>query len=148
VIGENNNGKSNLVDALRIVVYAHDGQRDARVWPTDFAHDGTGTPVGDEFTMELRFGSLTSSEMERLVTCLTGEADEVKAMIGMRANLDASGRPRLHWYGGAADQTELGGWAREAGIYTYLHPLRDATEDLRQGRRNRLVDLHHGYRRG
>lgn len=62
VIGENNNGKSNLVDALRIVVYAHGGQRDARVWPTDFAHDRTGTPVRDEFTIEPRFGSLTSSE--------------------------------------------------------------------------------------
>lgn len=60
--------------------------------------------------------------MGRLVTCLTGEGDEVKAMIGMRANSDASGRPRLHWYGGAADQTELEGWAREAVIDTYLHP--------------------------
>ena len=141
VIGENNTGKSNLVDALRVVVHAHGRQRDARVWPTDFAHEGTGRPVRDEFSIELTFGGLSKSERERMVTCLIGDADQVKAVLGLRATLSSGDRPRVHWYGGAADQTELEGWAREAVTYTYLHPLRDAVEDLRPGRRNRLVDL-------
>ena len=50
VIGENNAGKSNVIDALRLLFEPEAGPR-ARRWITeqDFRHDGTGLRTTDEF---------------------------------------------------------------------------------------------------
>ena len=54
VVGENNAGKSNLIDALRTVLEPEAGPR-GRCWlrEEDFAHDGEGTRIADELELEV-----------------------------------------------------------------------------------------------
>jgi predicted ATP-binding protein involved in virulence len=55
IVGENNAGKSNVIDALRTVLEPEVGPR-ARYWlrEEDFAHDGHGTRIADELELEVQ----------------------------------------------------------------------------------------------
>ena len=142
VLGENNAGKSNLIDAIRILLAPRAGPRFRR-WITsdDFAHDGRGIPVTDVFELEAIFGGLGENEQARMVTCLAPSLGDGFGRLRLRAHLRAAGKIDIAWYGGDSLQPEVEAWAREAVTHTYLHPLRDAAADLRPGRDNRLVDL-------
>lgn len=143
LVGENNVGKSNVIDACRLLFVAEAGPR-ARRWITedDFAHDPTGIRITDHFEVEAELGGLTAAEQARMVTCLApslGAPDA--ARLRLRARLRPDGRVDTDWLGGDADHPDIERWAREAITFTYLHPLRDAGADLRPGRDNRLVGL-------
>src|SRR3954453_16993193 len=71
LVGENNVGKSNVIDALRTVLEPEIGPR-GRLWlnDEDFRHDGTGTRVVDELEIEVRLENLDAAEQARMVTCL------------------------------------------------------------------------------
>lgn len=142
LVGENNIGKSNLIDALRLVLAAQNGPRE-QLWvrPEDFAHDGKGDPVTDQFTIGVVFGGLTPEQRGRLVTCLAPSISDDAARIVLRASTRESGPPSTEWLGGDHDNPDIELFARQAARYTYLPPLRDAQADLRPGRSNRLVKL-------
>jgi len=142
LVGENNAGKSNVVDALRTVLEAEGGPR-ARCWlrPDDFAHDGYGTWITDELELEVRLAELTEIEQARMVTCLSPSLGAGFARIRLQAKLGADGRVLAQHIGGDASHADAERHAREAVRFTYLHPLRDAAADLRPGRENRLVEL-------
>ncbi len=142
LVGENNAGKSNLIDACRVLFEPEAGPR-ARRWITaeDFAHDGTGTRTTDEFELEAEVVDLSEAEQARMVTCLAPSLGTGCARLRMRARLRPDGRVDIEWLGGDSDHPDLERWAREAITFTYLHPLRDAASDLRPGRDNRLVGL-------
>ena len=142
VVGENNAGKSNLIDALRTVLEAEAGPR-ARHWVGigDFAHDGRGNRLTDTFELEVRLSGLTNTEQARMVTCLAPKEGAGVAKLRVRATIGASGRIDTQWFGGDAQQPDVEGHARDAVRFVYLHPLRDAAADLRPGRDNRLVPL-------
>jgi putative ATP-dependent endonuclease of the OLD family len=71
IVGENNAGKSNVIDALRTVLEPEVGPR-ARCWlrEEDFAHDGHGTRVADELELEVQLSDLNTAEQARMATCL------------------------------------------------------------------------------
>jgi putative ATP-dependent endonuclease of OLD family len=142
LVGENNAGKSNVVDGLRTVLEAEGGPR-AGCWlrPDDFAHDGYGTPITDELELEVRLAELTEIEQARMVTCLAPSLGSGFARIRLHAKLGADGRVLARHIGGDASHADAERHAREAVRFTYLHPLRDAAADLRPGRENRLVEL-------
>jgi len=139
VVGENNAGKSNLIDALRLLTVPQVGPR-GRLWisPDDFAHDEEGTPVVDAFELEATYCELSPADEMRMVTCM---ASDGTARVRMRAGRLDSGRVEVQWFGGEAANPEMERWAREAVSHTYLPPLRDAAAELRPGRENRLVAL-------
>ena len=142
VVGENNTGKSNLIDACRLLFDAEAGPRSGPwISERDFAHDGAGTPVADSFELEAELADLDEGEQARMVTCLAPSLGPGFARLRLRARLRADGRAETEWVGGDSDHPEVERWAREAVSFTYLHPLRDAGSDLRPGRDNRLVDL-------
>src|SRR5262245_30635251 len=101
VVGENNAGKSNFIDALRIVLPPQAGPR-FKCWiaPEDFAHDGAGNPITDKFSIELTFGALDAGERARMVTCLAPSLGEGFARLRLAATLTKSGRVDVAWYGG------------------------------------------------
>jgi putative ATP-dependent endonuclease of OLD family len=140
--GENNAGKSNVIDACRLLFEAEAGPR-ARRWITeeDFAHDGRGVRTTETFELEAELADLDEAEQARMVTCLAPSLGPGWARLRLRARLRADGRVDTEWLGGDSDHPDLEGWAREAVTFTYLHPLRDAASDLRPGRDNRLVAL-------
>jgi len=144
LVGENNAGKSNVIDGLRTVLEAEGGPR-AACWlrPDDFAHDGYGTRVTDELELELevRLAELTEIEQAWMVTCLSPSLGAGFARIRLQAKLGADGRVLAQHIGGDASHADAERHAREAVRFTYLHPLRDAAADLRPGRENRLVEL-------
>lgn len=142
LVGENNAGKSNVIDACRLLFQAEAGPR-ARRWITedDFAHDGSGNRASDTFELEAELVDLDEAEQARMVTCLAPSHGPGCARLRLRASLRADGRVDTEWLGGDSDHPDLERWAREAITFTYLHPLRDAASDLRPGRENRLVAL-------
>ncbi len=142
IVGENNNGKSNLIDAIRLVLRAL-GHPRHQLWvtPEDFPHDGHGVPVADAFEIEAIFTDLSARQVGRMVSCLAPSLGPNVARLRLRATLGPRDRPVLTWFGGDDDHDELEPYARGAVTYTYLHPLRNALTDLRPGRSNRLVSL-------
>jgi predicted ATP-dependent endonuclease of OLD family len=75
LVGENNIGKTNVIDALRLVLTAQSGPRD-QLWPRaeDLAHDPAGSPVTDAFTIGVTFRGLTVEQR--------GPADHVSCTLG------------------------------------------------------------------
>ncbi|PPI89105.1 hypothetical protein C5F51_26540 [Nocardia nova] len=142
VVGENNAGKSNLVDACRILFEPEVGPA-GRLWITesDFAHDGSGKRIAETFELEAVLGHLDTAEQGRMVTCLAPSLGPGKARLRLRATLSDGGKVRTEWFGGDSSHPDVEAWAREAVTFTYLHPLRDAASDLRPGRSNRLAAL-------
>jgi putative ATP-dependent endonuclease of OLD family len=142
LVGENNIGKTNVIDALRLVLSAQNGPRE-QLWvrPQDFAHDGAGRPVTDTFSVAVTFRGLTAEQRGRLITCLAPSVGEDAARIVFRARVRETGAPSTEWLGGDSDNPDIEAFARLAARYTYLPPLRDAQADLRPGRANRLVML-------
>lgn len=142
VVGENNAGKSNLIDACRLLFEPEAGPA-ARLWITegDFAHDGHGNRVKDTFELEAEFADLDEADRARMVTCLAPSRGSDRARLRLRASLTGSGKVRTEWFGGDSENPDVEAWAREAVTFTYLHPLRDAASDLRPGRANRLASL-------
>ena len=142
LVGENNAGKSNVIDACRLLFDAEAGPR-AGPWiaEDDFAHDGTGSRTTDTFELEAELADLDEGEQARMVTCLAPSLGPGQARLRLRAQLRPDGRVDTEWLGGDSDHPEVERWAREAVSFTYLHPLRDAASDLRPGRDNRLVGL-------
>lgn len=140
--GENNIGKSNVIDACRMLFQPEAGPR-SRIWiaDTDFAHDGRGTRVTDQFELEAHFDDLDEADAARMVTCLAPSLGPNAARLRLRAQLRANGRVDTEWFGGDSEHPDVEAWAREAVTFTYLHPLRDAASDLRPGRDNRLLAL-------
>jgi putative ATP-dependent endonuclease of OLD family len=142
LVGENNIGKSNVIDALRLVLPAQSGPRE-QLWvrPEDFAHDGKGDSITDSFTISAVFRGLAPEQRGRLITCLAPSLGDDAARITLRVRARETGPPSQEWLGGDNENPELEPFARQAARYTYLPPLRDAQSDLRPGRTNRIVML-------
>src|SRR5262249_23048488 len=142
IAGENNTGKSNVIDALRLLTQPYAGARFGR-WITtdDFAHDSQGNRVTDTFELEALYGDLTEEERGRVVTWLAPSVAAAAARIRLVAQLREAGRVNQTWYGGDSLHPGVEQWAREAVLHTYLPPLRDAEADLKPGRANKLVNL-------
>lgn len=142
LVGENNAGKSNVIDALRIVLEPEsEAGPIARLWPEDFAHDGRGRPLAPELELEVWLADLSEAEQARMVTCLAPSLGPGCARLRLHARLRPDNRVVVQWFGGDSAHPEVERHAREGVRFAYLHPLRDAAADLRPGRQNRLVDL-------
>lgn len=142
IVGENNAGKSNLVDALRIVLEPDNPPRGS-CWlgEDDFNHGGLGSAQCDELELVVRLEGLDGAEQTRMLTCLALEEGEGVAKLRLKAKLRSDGRVRIEWFGGNSENAAVERHAREAVRFVYLHPLRDAAADLRPGRDNKLVAL-------
>lgn len=142
LVGPNNAGKSNLIDALRIMLEPQSSYRDRLLLDRgDFRRDSHGKPTADELGIDLLFGGLNLQQQGRLLT-MRDAAGPASARLRMRASLPEHGRPRPTFYGGQSNVPEVEDWARQAVTFTYLPALRDAESDLRPGRgSNRLVQL-------
>jgi putative ATP-dependent endonuclease of OLD family len=142
LVGENNAGKSNVIDGLRTVLQPEAGPR-GRYWlrEEDFAHDGTGSRITDELELEVRLDGLSDDEKARMVTCLAPNEGIGVAKIRLKATIGPTGRITTQWFGGDSDHPDVERHARDAVRFVYLHPLRDAAADLRPGRDNKLVGL-------
>ena len=142
LLGENGAGKSNIIDALRLLLYPDQSVDRAFPQLSDFAHDGTGADRVDEFSITATFAALATKEQGQMATALAPKAAGLgKARLGLRVALSADGRPVWTRFGGDRDRTDVEQRAWMAVSHVYLPPLRDAGKDLQPGRTNRLARL-------
>ena len=145
IVGENNIGKSNVVDGMRIALGSASLDRSSlRAQRSDLHRDASGK-TATEFEITLEFGSLSKDDMATFLDLLVYDAaDPIKSTAELCY--------RWSWHEGSQRYSEdrWGGGAAERAIKpevlqslpaAYLEPLRDAQAYLSAGRGSRISTL-------
>ncbi|GLQ82651.1 hypothetical protein GCM10007881_61740 [Mesorhizobium huakuii] len=150
LVGENDVGKTAIIDALRLVLGTRD-QDILRVDPVDFHQAAPGAEPAEQIVIRLTFRSLTVADRGAFAEFLTfetvGERVETVLFVTWVAKRNAkegSSRRVLppEWRTGAKGDgplMDLG--ARSLLTATYLRPLRDAERAMSAGRGSRLSQI-------
>lgn len=136
LVGENNGGKSNIIDAIRLVSTPLSGRRELYCEQTDIRFDSTAR----SFQITATFGGLSPPQQGRLLSATTDDTLR-EARFGL--TFDAAGkqshvRPTL-WGGRFRAAPEPG--SHEMIRHVYLPPLRDAKRALASGNPTRIYAL-------
>ncbi len=150
LVGENDAGKTAIIDALRLVLGTRD-QDVLRVDPVDFHQAAPGAERADQIAIRLTFRGLTVADRAAFAEFLTyesaGEQLEtvlIVTWIARRNVKEGSSRQVLppEWRTGAkADGPLMDLGARSLLTATYLRPLRDAERAMSAGRGSRLSQI-------
>lgn len=156
LVGENDSGKTAIVDALRLVL-GTTSQDFLRALEDDF-HKTAGKSA-EYFSIYCRFENLTENESARFVEWLSLEKDKpvleltYRAALVNRKNRSGVDVPTVEVTNRSGPKGE--GRAIDSDIRNYLHltylkPLRDAEREMASGRGSRLSQLllHHQALKG
>lgn len=146
LVGENDAGKSSIVDALRYALSTTSNDY-LRIEDLDF-HVSKDVRA-DELTIEIEFGGLSKDQKAALLDWLTIERDkEPYLVIHLRARRRTDTtesrnlQPIVRTHSGVGGNgPEIGAGARELIRATYLKPLRDAVSELRPKKGSRLSQV-------
>lgn len=149
LVGENDAGKTAVVDALRFVLGTRD-QEFLRVEATDF-HQPPGGEQAEQISIRLTFEALTVHDRAAFAEYLTylpgGDGHKTSLVItwvARRNTKEGTSRrtlpPELRT-GADGDGPVLDGGARSLLTATYLRPLRDAERAMSAGRGSRLSQI-------
>jgi putative ATP-dependent endonuclease of OLD family len=135
LVGENNSGKSNAIDAIRLLTPPLSSRREIYCQLTDIRFD-----AGNEFEVSALYSDLTDSQQGRLMTAST---DETMTEVRFGLTYDQSKgsyppRPDL-WGGMKGQQPERG--CHDMIRHVYLPALRDAKYALASGNPTRIYAL-------
>lgn len=132
-VGENNGGKSNAIDAIRLLTQPLGGRREIYCEPTDvrFQSEASG------FDLEAVFSDLSLGQQGRLISAST-DATLSEVRFGIRFNGGLGDRPGL-WAGKPGNLPEPG--CHDMVRHVYLPPLRDAKRALASGNPTRIMAL-------
>ncbi len=149
-VGENDAGKTAVIDAIRLVLGTRD-QDMLRVEPVDFHQAAPGRERADQILIRLTFRGLTAADRGAFAEFLTyetvgGNVETVLIVTWMakRNAKESSSRRTLppEWRTGAkGDGPLLDLGARSLLTATYLRPLRDAERAMSAGRGSRLSQI-------
>lgn len=136
LVGENNGGKSNIIDAIRLISMPLGGRRELYCEPMDIRFDSTESI----FEIAGTFTGLSPPQQGRLLSATTDDT-LTEAQFGL--TYDASGkqshvRPTL-WAGRFKSTPEAG--AYDMIRHVYLPPLRNAKYALASGNPTRIYAL-------
>lgn len=150
LVGENDAGKTAVIDALRLVLGTRD-QDMLRVEPVDFHQAAPGGEQAEQIIVRLSFRGLTTADRGAFAEFLTyetiGGATDTVLIVTWVAKRNAtigSSRRVLapEWRTGAkGDGPMLDVGARSLLTATYLRPLRDAERAMSAGRGSRLSQI-------
>lgn len=132
VVGENNSGKSNLIDSLRLFTAPSGGRRSRYFEKSDLA---VGAPTS---TIELCGQFVAATEAQRALHLPALDLNSGTIVYGTRFTASAGRRSRPDLYAGPAKASDSEVQAREAIQHVYLAPLRDAQRALDSGSGDRL----------
>ena len=142
LVGENNSGKSTVLDAIRLASTNYiEGRSNLYASSSDFTHDSSGNRTSDTFSISLEFSDLDYQAAGRMVTCLSPSRGPGVALLTFTATIDSFGKIKVKWTGGDFANPDVEQFARTAVRHIYLPALRDANRDLRPGATNRLRNL-------
>lgn len=135
-VGENNGGKSNAIDAMRLLTLPLNGRRELYCEPTDVRFGS----VSPDFELEALFEGLSPGQAGRLLSAVTNDSMS-SCNFGLQYAASGSrslARPRL-WAGPSRETPEPG--AHDTIRHVYLPPLRDAKRALASGNPTRIHAL-------
>ena len=137
-VGENNGGKSNIIDALRLLTLPLNGRRDRYPEDEDLRR-GSAEP---DFKIEGQYSDL-SGTLKGLLICAVPNPTEDLAIFGMRyqAKTGDSSRGRTTFWAGKFTDAEPEPGSSDLIRHVYLPPLRDAQKALGSGSATRIVTL-------
>lgn len=135
LVGENNGGKSNAIDAIRLVT-APATRRELYAEPTDIRFGAK----EQKFEIEARFSALSDAQRGRLIS-VCGALPTDPAIFGITFD-ETTGRfpNRPSLWGGAGRLIPEPG-AHDMIRHVYLPPLRDAKRALASGNPSRIYAL-------
>ncbi|WP_436493194.1 ATP-dependent nuclease [Actinokineospora sp. HUAS TT18] len=136
VIGENNGGKSNLLDVVRLLTDPLDGRRD-RYWDIDDVARMQGIgPVELTATYELTSRDQVGVYSQGVLDDMTS----VRYQVMYAPPVGSETRGRLTWIAGEGRSSDRDPEPEARGRlrHVYLPPLRDAQRELNSGSGNRL----------
>ncbi len=138
LVGENNGGKSNVVDGLRLLILPLSGRRDRYPEDEDLRRGSTDA----SFTIEGRYSGLSDTVKGLLISAVPDPAQDL-AILGMRYQTKAAGslRGRTTYWAGRFDTAEPEPGATDLIRHVYLPPLRDARQALGSGSAARITAL-------
>jgi putative ATP-dependent endonuclease of OLD family len=143
LIGENDSGKSAIIDAIRITLGTHSADW-SRITEDDFYHET------NRLRIELTFSDLTPAEAKNFIEWLTLQGKAPHLQTALCINYDVSRVatkiiPTDVKGGADHDGHALTAEAREYLKTTYLRPLRDAKTELVAKKNSRLAQILHGH---
>jgi len=146
LVGENDAGKSSIVDALR---YALSTTSNDYIRIDDLDFHVFKDARAEELSIEVEFGGLSKDQKAALLDWLTIERDKEPYLIihlSARRRTDTaesrSLQPIVRTNSGAGGRgPEIGAAARDLIRATYLKPLRDAVSELRPKKGSRLSQV-------
>lgn len=138
LVGENNGGKSNIIDALRLLTLPLSGRRERYPEDDDLRRGG----VPSHFTVEGRFTGMSDTMKGLLISAVPDPTAEL-AVFGMRYQTRTAGmaRGRVSYWAGKFDTTEPESGSTDLIRHVYLPPLRDAKQALGSGSATRIAAL-------
>jgi putative ATP-dependent endonuclease of OLD family len=134
LVGENNGGKSNAIDAIRLLTAPLSGRREIYCEPTDVRFQSGSA----RFELEAHFAELSTGQQGRLISAAT-DASLTNACFGLRYDATApNARPHL-WAGRDGNVAEPN--CHDMVRHVYLPTLRDAKRSLASGNPTRIMAL-------
>ncbi len=134
LVGENNGGKSNAIDAIRLLTLPLGGRREIYCEPADVRFQCGAT----QFELEAHFAELSAGQQGRLISAAT-DAGLTNACFGLRYDGRHQGaRPQL-WAGSDGNAPEPN--CHDMVRHVYLPTLRDAKRALASGNPTRIIAL-------
>lgn len=133
-VGENNGGKSNAIDAIRLLTAPLNGRREIYCEATDVRFQGDST----YFELQARYAELSAGQQGRFISAVTDES-MTEACFGLHYDGACQGsKPKL-WAGKEGTAPEPG--SHDMIRHLYLPPLRDAKHALASGNPTRIMAL-------
>lgn len=145
LVGENNIGKTHIIDALRLVLSQGAGRRDIYPRETDIRHDSDGNRVADGFEIIITFAGVSSVQIGWFVQLMVPSEGPDVARITFKYH-KITGRQNREYFitrmwGGDKDGPAIESEILDSLRCVFLQPLRDAVADLRPGRMSRTAAL-------
>lgn len=141
LIGENDSGKTAIIDAIKLVLKTHGGEW-IKVEDEDFFNGST------RFRIECFIDGLTTAEAKNFTEWLAWDAAKKTPFLKLILDVSRDSARILPTdvKGGADNEGQvLTANARDKLKVTYLRPLRDAENELSSRRNSRLSQILHGH---
>jgi putative ATP-dependent endonuclease of OLD family len=134
LVGENNSGKSNVIEALRLATAPLNLRRTRFFEPEDRSHGRSG-PV----ELDLVLDDLTDIQQAQYITALDIKSGQARYKARFRPDGDIPKRSQLSFHAGKDAGPDPEAEKREQIRHVYLAPLRDAQRELDSGNGSRLA---------
>jgi putative ATP-dependent endonuclease of OLD family len=142
LIGENNSGKTAIIDAIRYVLHTQSGEP-IYLEEKDFYQDSAnGRKRASELKIECIFSGLTNENAGKLIEwcSVNPSTNEYSFKIWLYAKID-NNRVIQYIRAGEDEGKYIDGLARDYLKVVYLKPLRDSLTDMTHGYKSRIAQI-------